>query len=125
MVLEFPNLVAPNILNLHVFGLQQLSRLLSLSLPLSIYIYTYLILSIYIYTDNIFKYVYRFIWPEPRSIMQNTSVPIFVLGHFGTHSNFNNIFKNSHHRQPQQILIHITAWPKTTYVQHHAGLESY
>ena len=27
---------------------------------------------------------------------------------------FQPYFKNSHHRQPQQILIHITVWPKTT-----------
>ena len=95
MVLEIPNLVAPNILNLHVFILQQLSRLLSLSLPLSLslLIYTRISSLLYIYTNNIYKYVYRFIWPKPRSIMQNTSVPIFVLGHFGTHSNFNNILR--------------------------------
>ena len=123
MVLELPNLVAPNILNLHVFILQQLSRLLSLSLLLSIYIYTYLILSIY--TDNIYKYVYRFIWPKPRSIMQNTSVPHICPGPFWNPFKFQQYFKNSHHPQPQQILIHIAAWPKTTYVQHHAGLESY
>jgi hypothetical protein len=46
----------------------------------------YLIL--YIYT-----YIYIFIWPQPRSIMQNTSVPIFVLGHFGTQSNSNPILR--------------------------------
>ena len=46
-------------------------------------------------------------------------------GPFWNPFKFQQYFKNSHHPQPQQILIHIAAWPKTTYVQHHAGLESY
>ena len=46
----------------------------------------YLILYIYIH-------IYIFIWPQPRSIMQNTSVPISVLGHLGTQSNSNPILR--------------------------------
>ena len=38
-------------------------------------------------------YIYIFIWPQVRSILQNTSVPIFVLGHFGTQSNSNPILR--------------------------------
>ena len=40
---------------------------------------------------HIYTYIYIFIWPQPRSILQNTSAPIFVLGHFGTQSNSNPI----------------------------------
>ena len=98
--------------------MQQLSRLLSLSLypsiPLSISlsIYIYVTLSICI-SSSIYIHIYIHMAPTQEHPAKYFSAHICPRP-FWNPVKFQPYFKNSHHRQPQQILIHITVRPKTT-----------
>jgi hypothetical protein len=90
--------------------LQQLSRLLSLSIPLSLSlsIYIYVTLSICISSSRyIHIYIYIHMAPTQEHITKYFSAHICPRP-FWNPVKFQHYFKNSHHRQPPQILIDIT-----------------